>query len=124
MPFAVFTAQVVFESAVAGAKQAQFVPTALASIGAQSREISSSHHSEVKILGEMMGNTIRTVEPRGAHGASLGLLFPEHEVIDDERAIGPGEKLTQVYGACRRIACIEVTWTLFKLIVLNGRAFR
>jgi len=40
-------------------------------------------------------------------------------VIDDERAIGLGEEFAEADGAHGRITSVEVTWTLFKLIVLN-----
>ena len=96
----------------------------VASVGAQSREIGGSDHREVKILSEMMGDTIRAVEPGGAHGASLGLPFSEHEVIDDQRAIGLGEEFAEADGAHGRIPGVEVTRTLFKLIVLNRSALR
>jgi hypothetical protein len=72
-----------------------------------------------------MGDTISTVEPGGAHGASLSLPFSEHEVIDDERAIGLGKEFAKADGAHRRIITIvEVRWTLFKLIVMNKGTFR
>lgn len=64
-------------------------------MGAQSREIGGSDHSEVKILRKMKGDTVSTVEPRGAHWASLSLLLSEHEVIDDERAIGLSEEFAE-----------------------------
>src|SRR5438876_10101469 len=76
------------------------------------------------MLSEMMGDTISTVEPGGAHGASLSLPFSEHEVIDDERAIGLGEEFVEADGAHWHITSVEVTWTLFKLIVLNRSALR
>jgi hypothetical protein len=93
-------------------------------VGAQSREIGGSENSEVKILREMMGDPISTVEPGGAHRASLSLPFSEHEMIDDERAIGLVEEIAEADGAHRRITSVEVTWTLFKLIVLNRSTFR
>ena len=95
-----------------------------ASVGAQRGEISGSDHSEVKILSEMMGDAISTVEPGGAHRARLGLLLSEHEVIDDERAIGLGEEFAETDGAHRRITSVEVAWTLLKFIVLNRSALR
>ena len=94
-----------------------------ASVSAQGREIGGSDNREVEILSEMVGDAVSTVEPSGAHGASLGLLFSEHEVIDDERAIGPGEELAEADGAHRRVSSVEVARTLFKLIVLDGRTF-
>jgi hypothetical protein len=106
------------------AKEAQHVPAPLASVGAQSREIGGSDNSRVKILSEMVGDTIRTVEPGSAHGASLGLPFSEHEVIDDDRAIGLGEELAKAEAAQRRITSVEVTRTLFKVIVRNRITFR
>src|SRR5579859_2143796 len=72
----------------------------------------------------MMGNPIGAVEPGGAHRASLSLPFSVHEVIDYERTIGPGEEIAEADGARRRITSVEVTWTLFKLIVLNRSTFR
>src|SRR6185312_1515515 len=123
MAFAVRAAQVVFESVVAGAQEAQLVPAPLARVGAQSRKIGGGDHSEVKILSEMMGDTIGPVEPGGAHGTSLSLFFAEHEVIDDQGAIGSGKEFAEAHGAHRTIASVEVTWPLFKFIVLNRSAF-
>src|SRR6516225_4200193 len=124
MAFAVFAAQIIFETVIAGVKEAQFVPAPRSSMGAQSREIGGGHSREVKILSEVMGDTIRAVEPGSAHWASFGLLLSEHEVIDDERAIGPGEEFAEAYGARRRITGVEVARTLFKLIVLNSSTLR
>jgi len=45
-PFAVFAAEVVLEGVVAGAEEAQLVPAARASVGAQSGEISGSDDGE------------------------------------------------------------------------------
>jgi hypothetical protein len=45
------------------------------------------------------------------HGASLSLPFSEHEVIDNQRAIGQGEEFAEADGAHRRIASVEVTRT-------------
>jgi hypothetical protein len=84
LTFGIFAAQVVFECAVTGAKQAQLVPAARASVGAQSGEIGCGHHGEVQILGEVMGYAVGAVAPRGAHGARLGLPLSVHQVIDDE----------------------------------------
>src|SRR5262249_16810745 len=109
---------------VAGAKETQLVPAPLAGVGAQSREIGGSNNSEVKILSEMMSDTIRTIEPGGAHGASPSLLLSEHEVIDDQRAIVLCEEFDEADAAHRRIPSVEVAWTLFKLIVLNRSTFR
>ena len=93
-------------------------------MGAQSREVGGSDNSEVKILSEMMGDPISTVEPGGTHRARLSLPFSEHEVIDNERAIGLGEEFTEADGAHRRVTSVEVTWTLFKVIVLNRSTIR
>src|SRR6185369_4993352 len=72
----------------------------------------------------MMGDAISAVEPGGAHGTSLRLPLSKHEVVDNERAIGFGEEFAQAHRARRRITNVEVTWTLFKFIVLNRSAFR
>ena len=71
-----------------------------------------------------MDNAISSVEPCGAHGASVSLPFSEHEVIDDERSIWLGKKFVEADGAHRYITSVEVRWTLFKLIVLNNGTFR
>src|SRR6516164_4201451 len=68
-PFAVFAAEVVLEGAVAGAEEAQLVPAARASVGAQRGEISGSDDGEVEILSEVMGHAVGAIEPGGAHGA-------------------------------------------------------
>ena len=81
-PFAVFAAEVVLEGAVAGAEEAQLVPAARASVGAQSGEISGSDDGEVEILSEVVGHAVGAVEPGGAHGARLRLALSVHEVID------------------------------------------
>src|SRR5947207_21237 len=86
MPVAVLAAQVVLESAVAGAEEVQLVPAAGAGVRAQSGDVSGGDHGEIKILSEMMGHAVGAVEPGGAHRASLGLPLSIHQVIDDERA--------------------------------------
>lgn len=86
-----------------GAKKAQLVPAPRASVGAKSRQIRGSDDGEFEILNKMMSHAVRTVEPGGAHRTRLGLPFSEHEVIDDERAVGLGEKPTEADGARRRI---------------------
>src|SRR5207302_2737797 len=48
----------------------------------------------------------------------------KHEVIDHKRAIGPGEEFAQADGARRPVTSVEVTWALFKLIVLDRSTFR
>src|SRR5207244_9609288 len=57
-PFEVFAAEVVFEGAVAGAEEAQLVPAARASVGAQSGEIGGGDDGEVEILSEVMGDAV------------------------------------------------------------------
>jgi hypothetical protein len=109
---------------VAGAEEAQFVPAARASVCAQSGDVGGSDHGEIEILSEVMGDAVSAVEPGGAHGASLRLLLSEHEVINDERAIGIGEEFTEAHGAHGRITCIEVARALFKLVVLKRGALR
>src|SRR5437773_11037727 len=112
MPFAVLAAQVVLESAVAGAKEAQLVPAAGAGVRAQSGDISGGDDGEVKILSEMMGHAVGAVEPGGAHRASLGLPLSIHQVIDDERAIRLGEESAKTDGPHRRVTTVEVARAL------------
>src|SRR4029077_5970769 len=47
-----------------------------------------------------------------------------HEVIDDERTIGLGEKFAKADGARRSVASLEVARALFKWIILNLSALR
>src|SRR5262245_64346655 len=84
MPFAILAAQVVLESAVPSAEQAQFVPATRAGVCAQSGDISGRHDGEVKILCEVMGHAVGAIEPSGAHRASLRLPHSVHQVINDE----------------------------------------
>src|SRR5215469_18789284 len=72
----------------------------------------------------MMGHAIDAVHPGRAHRASLGLPLSIHQVIDDERAIRPGEEFAETDSAQRRVSSVEVARALFKLIVLNRSALR
>jgi hypothetical protein len=117
-PFAVFVAQVVFEGAVAGAKEAQLVPAAL------SWDISGGDDCEIEILSEMMGHAVGAVEPGSTHRTSLGLLLTVHEVIDDEGAIGLGEEFAEADGVQGRVTSVEIARAFFKLIILNSGALR
>src|SRR5215472_10057916 len=90
-PLAIFATQVIFEAAAAGAEQAQPVPASCAGVSPQGCDISGGNNSEIKILCQVMGDAVSGVDPSGAHGASLSLLFSEHEVIDKQRAIRIGE---------------------------------
>ncbi len=95
-----------------------------ASVGAQSGDIRGGHDGEVEILRDVLGHAVEAVDPGGAHRASLGLLLPVHEVIDHQRAIGPGEEFAEAHGAHGPITGGEVARALLKLVVLNGRALR
>lgn len=76
MPFAVLAAQIVLESAVAGAEQAQLVSATRAGVRAHRGDIRGRDHGEVQILSEMMGHAIGAVEP-GVHiGQALVCRFP------------------------------------------------
>ena len=62
-----------------------------------------------------MGDAISAAEPSSTHGASFSLPFSEHEVVDDERAIGLSEEFAQADDAHMRITSIKVTRTFFKI---------
>jgi|SRR5438067_110771 len=122
MPCAVLAAEVVLESVVASAEEAQPVPATSAGMCPQSRDISGGDHGEVKVLSEMVGHTIGAVDPGSAHWTSLRLTLSIHQVIDDERAIRLGEEFAETDCAYRRVAGFEVARALVKLIVLNQSA--
>src|SRR5207245_9333071 len=84
LSFAIFAAEIVLESAVAGAEQAQSVPASFASPRAQRRWISRSHNCQIDILGDVMSYAIKGIDPGSAHRARSGLLLPKHEMIDDQ----------------------------------------
>jgi hypothetical protein len=69
-----------------------------------------------------MGDAVGAVEPGGAHGARFGLPLSIHQVIDDERAVGLGEKYAEMCGAHGRVTGVEVAGALLKRIVLNWSA--
>src|SRR6202044_1832037 len=113
-----------FEGAVAGAKETQLVPPACATVGAQSGDVRGRDDCEIEILGEVMGHSVGSVEPRSAHRASLGLLLSVHEVIDDEGAIGIGEKFAEADDVQGSVTYVEIARDFFKLIILNRSALR
>src|SRR5205085_7935762 len=92
MSFAIFTAEIVFESAFAGAQQTQSVPTSIAGMGSQRGGIGSSDYREVNVLRQMMSNSIEGIDPGSAHRTGIDLFLSEHEVIDHQRAIGISEQ--------------------------------
>ena len=91
-------------------------------MGAQSGDISGGDDREIEILSQVMGHAVGAVEPGSTHRARLGLPLPVHEVIDDEGAIGFGEKFAETNGAQRCVTSGEIARTFFKLIILNGSA--
>src|ERR1700677_4608648 len=107
--FAVFAADIVFESARAGGEEAEFVPATRASVRAQRGEVGCGYDGEVHVLGEVDGVAVEAVNQAGAHGAGLGLALSVHQVIDDERAAGGGEEFAQedgaVWRASTRVMC-------------------
>jgi hypothetical protein len=84
MPFAVLAAQVVLESAAAGAKKAQPLPAARASVCAQSRDISAGNDGEVKVLSEMMRHTIGAVDLLQARYQMGGFLIQQRKIADEQ----------------------------------------
>jgi hypothetical protein len=76
MTFAVFAAEVVLEGAVAGAQQAQLVPAAGASVGAESGDIGGGYYGEVEILRQVMHDAVGAVEPGGTHRARFVCRLP------------------------------------------------
>src|SRR5437763_867461 len=79
MPLAIFAAEIIFECAVPGTKESQPVPASRTSVGVQSGSIGGCDDGKVKILSEVMGYPVRSVEPDSAHWARLGLPFPVHQ---------------------------------------------
>src|SRR4030095_5485622 len=92
---------------------------ASASVSAESGEVGGGHHGEVEILSEVMGDAVGAIKPGGAHGARFRLPLSIHQVIDDERAIGPGEEFAEMCGAHGRVTRAQVARALFKRIVLD-----
>src|ERR1044071_9712970 len=82
MSFAVFAAEVVFESAFPRAQQTQPVPTATPCELSQRGRIGRGDDRKVNILSQMMCDAIEAVDPRGAHRTSFGLFLSKHELID------------------------------------------
>src|SRR5207249_5020072 len=72
----------------------------------------------------MIGDAVHAIDPGCAHWARIRLLLAEHEMVNDDRAVRPGEKLAEGYGTNRRIAGLECRRTFLKRVVLDGRAFR
>ena len=64
--FAIFAAEIVLESAFAGAQQTQSVPTAVPRVCPERCQIGSGDNRDVDVLREMMGNSVEGVEPRSA----------------------------------------------------------
>src|SRR6266852_4193885 len=110
MSFAIFAAEIVLKSAVAGAQQTQLVPASFSRVRAQGRRISRGDNRQVKALREVMSNSIEAIDPGGAHWARYALLLSVHEVVNHERTIRRSEQLAQPYVFCRRIAVVERRW--------------
>ena len=91
MPVAVFAAQVVLEGAGATTQESQPVPTSAACMRAQSDRTGRGHDRNVDVLGQVMCDTIPSIDDKRAHRARLGLLLSVHEVIDHNRPIWFGE---------------------------------
>src|SRR6185369_18074848 len=73
--FAIFAAEIIFESAFAGAQQTQFVPTSFTSVRSQGGGIGGSDDREVNILRQVMSDTVVAIEPRSAHRTRLRLFL-------------------------------------------------
>src|SRR6266581_928724 len=119
MTFAIFAAEIVLKSAVAGAQQTQFIPTSFSCVRAQRGRICRRDNRQVNILREVMSNSIEAIDPGGTHWAWYGLLLSVHEVVNHERTIGRSEQLAQPHFFCRRVAIVKRRWTFKKLVILN-----
>src|SRR6266567_7684385 len=84
MSFAIFAAEIVLESAFAGAQQTEFVPSSFTSVCAQRGRISRGDNRQVNVLREVMSDSIEAIDPGGTHWARIRLLPSVHEVIDHE----------------------------------------
>src|SRR5262245_5931232 len=90
-------------------------------MGSQARQIGGGNNSQIQILSEMVGDAIKTVNPRRAHRARLCLFLAEHEVIDDQRPIPACEKLAESYLLDRCISCIEFSGNFLEDVFLDRR---
>src|SRR5207302_10240601 len=116
----VFAAEIVLESAFAGAQQTQSLPASFASIRAQRGWIRRGDNRQVSILREVMSNSIVAVDPGSTHRARIDLLLSKHEVIDHQRMIRRGEQLAQLYLSYRFIAIVKRRRTFKKFVILNS----
>src|SRR6266478_1136930 len=119
MSFAIFAAEIVLKSAVAGAEQSELVPTSASRVRAQRGGISRRDNCQVYVLRDVMSNAIVAIDPGGTHWARYGLLLAVHEVVNHERTIRRSEQFAQAYFSCRTIAIVKRRWTFYELVILN-----
>src|SRR5258706_4191326 len=119
MSFAIFAAEIVLKSAVAGAEQSQLVPTSASRVRAQRGGISRRDNCQVYVLRDVMSNAIVAIDPGGTHQARHVLLLSIHEVVNHKRTIGRGEQFAQPYFYCRFVSLVKRRWAFYELVILN-----
>src|SRR5205823_513556 len=82
VPFFVLAAEIVLKRARSGTQKSQSVPSSIASVQSQARQICSGNNSEIQILSQMMRDATEAINPRCTHRARRCLLLAEHEVIE------------------------------------------
>src|SRR5260370_7214251 len=97
MSFAIFAAEIVLKSAVAGAQQTQLVPASFSRVRSQGRRISRGDDRQVNALRKVMSDSIEAIDPGGTHWARTRLLLSVHEVVNHQRTIRAIEQSAQLY---------------------------
>ena len=93
-------------------------------VRAQHRRLGRRDHDEVGVLLDVVRDAVEAVDPHRAHRARLRLRLAVHEVVHDQRAVGPGEQLAQPHLAHRVVAGIEIAWAFEEHVVVHDRARR
>lgn len=75
--------------------------------------------SDVAAAILVVGDSVYAIDPSGAHRTRLGLTFPLHQVINQQRPAPRGERFAQSDGSRWCIDCIQVDRTLDKLVLVQ-----
>src|SRR5688572_19679002 len=121
--FFVFATEIVLKRTGAGTQESQSVPASAASVIPKGYRIRSCNDRQIETGSQVMCDAVHAVDPGGTHGAWRRLFLPEHELINDDRAVRPGKKLTEPYGTDRIVPCIEFHGTFLEGIVLDNWTF-